>query len=99
VDSVGLVVELVGILLSIGVVCVTLWFTKLLRGGAFEMSMRSAAIGFLIFTLAQFTQFLSQLQVLDIPALAYDILLTCFAGAVFTSVLIAVYRWKEIGKR
>jgi hypothetical protein len=93
-----MVVELVGILVSIGVVFVTVWFAKLFRGGAFEASLRSAAIGFLVFTLGQFTRFLSQLQVLDIPALAYDIFMTCFAGAVFTSVLIAAYSWKNIGK-
>ncbi|MGA2461394.1 MAG: hypothetical protein ABSF82_08240 [Candidatus Bathyarchaeia archaeon] len=97
-DSVGLVVELVGILFSIGVVCVTLWFAKLFRGGAFEMPLRCAAIGFIIFTLAQLTQFLSQLQVLGIPAVAYDIFMTCFTGAVFTSVLIAAYSWKNFGK-
>jgi len=97
-DGVGMVVEVVGILLSIGVVFVTVWFAKLFRGGAFETSLRFAAIGFLVFTLAQLTQFLSQLQVLDIPALAYDIFMTCFTGAVFTSVLIAAYSWKNIGK-
>lgn len=97
-DGVGLVVELGGVLLSIGVVLVTLWFMKLFRGGAFEAPLRFAAIGFLVFTLAQLTRFLSQLQVLDIPALAYDIFMTCFTGAVFTSVLIAAYSWKNIGK-
>jgi hypothetical protein len=97
-DSVRLLVELVGILLSIGVVLVTLWFAKLFRGGLFETPMRSAAIAFLIFTLAQLTQLISQLRILDIPALAYDIFMTCFTGAVFTSVLIAVHSWKNIGK-
>jgi hypothetical protein len=97
-DSVRPVVELVGILLSIGVVFLTSWFAKLLRGGAFETPIRYAVIGFLILTLAQIAQILSQLQVLDIPALAYDILMTCFAGAVFTSVLIAAYSWKNIGR-
>jgi len=97
-DSVGLVVKLVGILLSIGVVFVTLWIARLFRGGVFGTPMSSVAIGFPVFTLAQLTQFLSQLQVLGIPAVAYDIFMTCFTGAVFTSVLIAAYSWKNIEK-
>ena len=98
-NSIGLVVELGGILLSIGVVSVALWFTKLFRGGALEMPMRIVAIGFLIFTIAQLTESLSQLQVLNIPALANEIFMTCFAGTAFTSLLIVANRWKKIEKR
>ena len=82
-----------------GVVFGTLWLVRLFQGGIFETPMCLAATGFLILTLAQLTQPLAQLQVLNIPALAYNMLITCFAGAIFASVLLAAYSWQEIGKR